>query len=125
MSNFIENGTSSCMGWGWYLQIDFQLFVFGVFMIYLYSKRKWIFILLASLFSVGSLIFNYVFTYVEKIRIFTDIEAFINFETFMLNLYIKPYGRCVPYLMGFTLGLLYMEYKSIFFDRFRRIERRS
>jgi len=94
-------------------------------MIYLYSKRKWIFILLASLFSVGSLIFNYVFTYVEKIRIFTDIEAFINFETFMLNLYIKPYGRCVPYLMGFTLGLLYMEYKSIFFDRFRRIERRS
>ena len=65
LSNFIENGQSLCMGWGWYLQIDFQLFAFGVLMIYIYSKKKWIFLLIASLFSIGSLIFNYVFTYTE------------------------------------------------------------
>lgn len=66
--------------------------------------------------SILSLIFNFVFTYKEKIRIFTDLDAFVNFEDFMVNLYIKPYGRCVPYLMGLVLGVLYMEYRSKHWD---------
>lgn len=33
---------------------------------------------------------------------------------FYSDVYIKPYGRCVPYLMGLLLGVLYMEFKGIF-----------
>ena len=54
----------------------------------------------SSMISPGSLIFNYIFTYVQSIRIHTDFDAMSNFSTFMLSLYIKPYGRCAPYLMG-------------------------
>lgn len=112
ISNLIENGERACLGWGWYLQVDFQLFVMGVLMLFLYSARKHLFVITTALLSVLSLIFNYVYTFEEEIRIFTDLDAFVNFQDFMLNLYIKPYGRCVPYFMGLVFGLLFMEYRS-------------
>ncbi len=40
VSNFVGDGDRMCMGWGWYLQVDFQLFICGLFLIYLYSKRR-------------------------------------------------------------------------------------
>lgn len=112
MSNLIDNGERACLGWGWYLQVDFQLFVIGVLTLLIYSTSKKAFIITTSVLSVASLIFNYLFTFFEEIRIFTDLDAFINFQDFMLNLYIKPYGRCVPYFMGLVLGILFMEYRS-------------
>ena len=112
LSNFIGNGDRMCLGWGWYLQVDFQLFVMGVLLIYLYSKKQWVFLLVTGMLTVGSLGFNFVWTFVEEIRIFTDIQAFIKFQSFMQNLYIKPYSRCVPYLMGFLIGIFIMEYRS-------------
>ncbi len=65
-----------------------------------------------GILSVGSLVFNFLFTFDKQIRIFTDLEAMLDFDDFMRNLYIKPYGRCVPYFMGLILGVLFMEYRS-------------
>jgi hypothetical protein len=73
MSNIIGNGDRMCLGWGWYLQIDFQLFIMGVLLIYLYSLRRWVMYMTSLCLAVGSLVFNYIFTFTEKIRIFTDI----------------------------------------------------
>jgi hypothetical protein len=45
----------------------------------------------------------------------------------MQNLYIKPYGRCAPYLMGFLLGVLFTEYRAnqqVYLDSLRK-DRRS
>lgn len=68
--------------------------------------------MVTSLMCILSLLFNFIYTYRKEIRVMTDLDAFVNFGDFMLDLYIKPYGRCVPYLMGLTLGILYMEYRS-------------
>ena len=100
------------MAWGWYLQVDFQLFVIGVLLTYLYAKKKWVFGVVAGMLAVGCLVFNFVWTFSYDMRIFTDIQAFINFQIFMMNLYIKPYARLIPYLMGFVLGIMFMSYRS-------------
>ena len=31
-----------------------------------------------------------------------------------MNLYIKPYARLIPYLMGFVLGIMFMNYRSTY-----------
>ena len=79
---------------------------------YLYCKRKIAFVILSWLLSIGSTIFVFVFTFNLQLRIFTDMEAFAPFQDFMLDLYIKPYGRCVPYIIGLATGVFYMEYRS-------------
>ena len=65
MSNLIGNGDRMCLGWGWYLQVDFQLFIIGVLLIYLYSKNKIAFIVTSGVITVGSLAFNFVWTFTE------------------------------------------------------------
>jgi peptidoglycan/LPS O-acetylase OafA/YrhL len=87
VANFIDRGQEMCLGWGWYLQVDFQLFIFGLLLLFLYRRSK-----AATLWaSVGcmtaSTIFNIVFTFNHEVRIFTDLGAFVNFEDFMLDLY--------------------------------------
>lgn len=34
------NGMDYCFGWGWYLAVDFQLFLITPFFLYAYSKNK-------------------------------------------------------------------------------------
>lgn len=40
MDNLVDNGEKMCMGWGWYLQNDMQIFVFSLFFILLYTKHR-------------------------------------------------------------------------------------
>jgi hypothetical protein len=49
------NGMDYCFGWGWYLAVDFQLFLITPFFLYAYSKNKklgWIITLVLFLASV-------------------------------------------------------------------------
>lgn len=45
IDNFNDHGPSGmqyCFGWGWYLAVDFQLFLIAPFLFYLYKKGpKW------------------------------------------------------------------------------------
>lgn len=112
ISNFVENGDNQCLGWGWYLQVDFQLFIIGLILLYVYSKSKKIFLITSIILCTLSVIFNFVYSYHLDLRLFTDLEAFINFEDFMLYLYMKPYGRWTPYIIGLIAGVYYMQFKS-------------
>lgn len=115
VSNFVGRGSSSCLSWGWYLQVDFQLFLCGLILIYVYFKRKWVFLLLLSLLAVFQSIFVFVYTLVNNIKIYADITEVMNDSPdFYSDVYIKPYGRGVPYFIGLLFGILYMEYRSKF-----------
>ena len=58
-----KNGQNYCFGWGWYLAVDFQLFIITPFIFLIYRKSKKIglavivFLFLASIISAWLLIF--------------------------------------------------------------------
>lgn len=112
LSNFIDNGSGGCLSWGWYLQVDFQLFLLGLLLLYCYSSKKRVFYVLGLLLAAASSVFNFVYTQVNSITIFLDLTSHSNYVNYMHDVYVKPYGRCLPYLMGLLLGVLYMEYKN-------------
>lgn len=114
ISNFIDNGRNSCLGWGWYIQVDFQLFVVGVMLLYLYTKKKWAFYLVNVLMALASTAYHFIYTYLNQIRIITDRSPCPKMGDYMVEVYNQPHGRCVPYLIGLVVGVLYMEYKSSF-----------
>ena len=112
ISNLVNNGETMCMGWGWYLQVDFQLFIASVFLLQLYSYRKKVFLVLVGLLCVASTIFVFIFTINYNVKIYSDIAEFGDTTAWMLGVYIKPWGRCVPYFMGLVFGVLFMEFRS-------------
>jgi peptidoglycan/LPS O-acetylase OafA/YrhL len=61
-------------------------------------------------FCVGSLIFNFLYSVNLGQKILTDLDSFKTFGDYMLDLYIKPWGRCTPYFMGLFLGIFYTNY---------------
>jgi hypothetical protein len=87
----------------------------SVFILLIYSRSKVAYYSVCGVLIVGSTILNYVVTYNESVKVVTDLSAIISFQQYTLDLYIKPYGRCVPYLMGLVFGTLYMEYRCIQF----------
>lgn len=40
IDNLVDNGNNMCMGWGWYIQNDMQLFVLCLLILMIYSKNK-------------------------------------------------------------------------------------
>jgi len=40
VDNLVDNGEKMCMGWGWYLQNDIQIFAFSMILLFLYSVNK-------------------------------------------------------------------------------------
>jgi peptidoglycan/LPS O-acetylase OafA/YrhL len=40
MDNLIDNGERMCLGWGWYLQNDMQIFIVSLIFIFAYTKNK-------------------------------------------------------------------------------------
>ena len=97
-----------CLGWGWYLQVDFQLFVCGVFLLYLYSWRKQAFLIIVLLLGLLSSVFVYIITKMYDMKMYADISHLGDTTKWMFWVYIKPYGRCVPYLMGLVFGAYFM-----------------
>lgn len=52
VDNLVDNGNSMCMGWGWYLQNDMQMFLASVAILAVYAKsRFWAFV--AIFVSIG------------------------------------------------------------------------
>jgi hypothetical protein len=60
VDNIVDNGERMCMGWGWYLQNDMQIFIFSIPILYLYCRNRKISFALIGLLTTLSLIFNFV-----------------------------------------------------------------
>ena len=67
-----------CLQWGWYLQADFQLFILGLFLMIVYKSYPKVSLAISCLLGVGSLVFNFVNTYTNKIHIYADFTSLAN-----------------------------------------------
>lgn len=95
------------MAWGWYLQNDMQLFVVSLILLFVYSIKPIVSKIFLSLLTIGSVIFTFVWANDHGIYVLTHISDFQRLGDFELNVYMKPWGRAPPYLIGLFLGMLY------------------
>jgi hypothetical protein len=95
------------VGWGWYLQVDFQLFLACLVILFVYSKTKIGSVIFTGLLIAGSIAININYTEEHKQKLFTDLTALLNFQNYFVDMYIKPYARCTPYFMGLFAGIAY------------------
>lgn len=99
-----------CMGWGWYLQNDMQIFIISIPILFLYTRKRNLSFIVIWLLILGSMIYNFVEVQVNEYVTVTHRSDFAKWNSYFPNVYIKPWIRCPPYLYGLTLGLLYMEF---------------
>lgn len=99
-----------CLGWGWYLQNDMQIFIASIPILFLYNKNKKFGYAAIWALIIGSLITNFVMVQANGYVAIAHRIDFIKWNKYFPDIYIKPWIRCPPYFYGLTLGLLYMEY---------------
>jgi peptidoglycan/LPS O-acetylase OafA/YrhL len=107
VDNLIGNGKEQCMPWGWYLQVDFQIFLACLLVLGVFSYNRKAGLGLGGSMIIGSWTFNMIFTQQNNQKMFTDLNALITFNHYFLNVYIKPYARWTPYILGAFLGIAY------------------
>jgi peptidoglycan/LPS O-acetylase OafA/YrhL len=101
---------SECMGWTWYLANDTQFYILTPFVLYLFYKHKgagWAlltFLILACLAVNIALVIYYNFTYYFAYYFLSNNMDFFNY------LYVKPYARAFPWLVGIGLGFIFNQY---------------
>lgn len=110
VDNLVDNGETQCMGWGWYLQNDMQLFLVSLILLFVYSIKPIVSKILIGLLSLGAIIFTYVWTYDHDVYVISHLNDFSTWGDYMLNVYMKPWARAPPYMVGLFLGIIYYEY---------------
>ena len=105
-----------CVGWTWYIGIDFQLFLITPLFAFLYYKRRWLGYTSAILCIIVSSVFNYVAT-VKHDLAFSPMMGIVTGDVqaayrYLNIIYSKPWGRMQSYVVGFIYALLYFEYKQ-------------
>ena len=110
VDNFADHGPAGldyCFGWGWYLAVDFQLFIITPFILFLYSKSKKWGLVLNSLLFIGSIITGLILVYENEWRYPIPNPKLKSQPDFMDSFYFKPYIRASVYTMGIFTGMLY------------------
>lgn len=112
VDNLVNGGNTQCMGWGWYLQNDMQMFVYSIFLLLIYSKSRFWGYMSIVLSMTASFAYTMQVTFDQGFHNATHITDMTNWGDYMSLLYYKPWSRCPPYLYGLFLGLLYMEFTN-------------
>nr|XP_006823298.1 PREDICTED: nose resistant to fluoxetine protein 6-like [Saccoglossus kowalevskii] len=116
INNFYPDSlTEECLGWTWYLSNDWQFYVISpIILIPLYRSRKVGFIILsciltASFIVTGTLIGVYDLNIIALGDTPDSLETGPNFTN---SVYIKPYCRIAPYLVGMAMGYVLQRLRS-------------
>lgn len=110
VDNLVGNGENMCMAWGWYLQNDMQIFVFCLIFVLIYTKNRIAgYVTMIAMIIVGTSI-NVEEVIRREIKHVTHLIDFVKWNEYFTNIYIKPWIRCSPYILGLIFGLLHMEY---------------
>lgn len=104
-------GTISLMQ-GWYLAVDFQLFLITPFFLYAYTKNKKLGWLLTFLLFLASVLTAFIQIMVNDWRYPIPNPNFPPQPLFMDKFYYKPWIRASAYMMGIFSGLVYYEWKN-------------
>ncbi|GFT48275.1 nose resistant to fluoxetine protein 6, partial [Nephila pilipes] len=109
INNFLP---SKCMGWTWYMATDMQMYIISpLFLITLWRWPKVGYSVL-GFFFILTFATNFILTYVYKLVAgLGNVTTFSNLSDFMPLwkdytdiIYIKPYTRLGPYLLGIALA---------------------
>uniref|UniRef100_A0A1I7SSF4 NRF domain-containing protein n=1 Tax=Bursaphelenchus xylophilus TaxID=6326 RepID=A0A1I7SSF4_BURXY len=112
VNNFFKQD-DSCMGWTWYMANDFQFYVFAPILIILLYK----FNVGGVLVGVMGLIMSSLITLLITLQkgyppapILTSRLTIVTvLNDYWVDLYVKPYTRCGPYIVGCLVGYLLLE----------------
>ncbi|XP_042912018.1 nose resistant to fluoxetine protein 6 [Parasteatoda tepidariorum] len=118
--NNFRKQSEQCMGWSWYLANDMQFFAISpLFLITLWRWPKVGYSMLL-LFLWGSWLSGFLITYhydliAGTMSYIVDIEQVTKFSDkwmeYFDKIYIKPYTRIAPYLIGIGLGYILFKRK--------------
>lgn len=105
-----------CMPWAWYLQIDMQLFILSIGLLWLYLKvnRRVCYLLMMAI-VISGMSFCFSVCYKNNYHVIGgfDVDGMLNPNeaNSYLDIYNKPWSRTGPYLIGLMTGLYYAESK--------------
>lgn len=111
MNNFLLQDKECCMGWTWYLANDMQLHILmaPILVIAFCKDKRWGYAISALFIALSSIIHLWIvfaFDYPPapildaKLKIVEKLDAYWN------DVYIRPYVRCVPFIMGVILAYI-------------------
>ena len=115
---------SQCMGWSWYLANDFQFFVISPLIIYpLYVWFTGGVMASAALILVSFAVTGFIagFYHLPASQFFPLAHGFPvlpDFPDYSTQVYIKPYCRIGPYIVGLVLGAIFFYNKKPSFSFF-------
>ncbi|KXJ18551.1 nose resistant to fluoxetine protein 6 [Exaiptasia diaphana] len=99
---------AECMAWAWYLANDMQFFVISPFIIfaaYRFGKRG-LGLSVGLLLMAGFISTAVILDYYKLGSTILDMNAGVGNANFFQYVYVKPYCRIAPYLVGMALGYL-------------------
>ncbi|XP_068723765.1 nose resistant to fluoxetine protein 6-like [Montipora capricornis] len=116
INNFYPtNSGNQCLGWSWYLANDMQFYIISPLVIFLVKRFKWkgVFASVGGLLGISFVVTAVIIDYYElKVMLFgrgggePHLKQNGAENNFSDLLYIKPYCRISPYLVGMVLGYL-------------------
>jgi len=115
INNLYPEINNMCMNWSWYLANDMQFYVISPIILYCMYKFKWLgvsltngILLLACFIVNGVLIYHYKLSplFVDPNANFADPASMRPTQEYMLKVYMKPYTRISPYLVGLVMGYI-------------------
>ena len=110
ISNLTDHLGDICLGWGWYLQNDMQLFVYSVFLLAIYGSNKMAGYLSIVWSMLASFAYTMVITYTYQLHNNNQAADISHTNLMTDTLYIVPWSRAPPYLLGLLLGILYVNF---------------
>lgn len=102
------NGMDYCFGWGWYLAVDFQLFLITPFFLYAYSKNKKLGWWITFGLFLASVLTAFIQIMVNDWRYPIPNPKLPPQPLFMDKFYYKPWIRASAYMMGVFSGFIYV-----------------
>lgn len=107
VDNLVNNGHTLCMSWAFYMQIEFQVFLASVVLLFVYSKTKLGSLVVTAGLIIYSWTINLVYTEQHKQEYPISMKALYNYQNYIFDVFLKPYYRWTPYFFGLFVGLVY------------------
>ena len=105
-----------CVVWAWYIENDMQFFVVSMIFLFIYIHiNKKISFALQLLTLLMSILFIFIMFTIKKYHINGSYEDLMvsQMSDFYLKVYVKPYARISPYMLGLIIGIMYYKHKEL------------
>ena len=88
-----------------------QLYIYCIFLLFILNKSKIAFNIVLWGSVIASCVYTFVVCQINEYKTLTHIEDFpAFFDSYFTKIYVKPWARCPPYLIGLFLGVCYTDF---------------